>query len=179
MLQPWGQQPEAGCWGKHFPALLGKFNPLFWQLADSFSCSHGFTSAEPSTASQAPAPGQRPHQRGRARSAGAARRLASARGLETARFRASPLRQSCGTEPRPRSSGSAAWLDLAHLRQEEEEDSKAVVVLAGHRDSSPPSQPHRVQLILTVGQREGRIWPLIRAIAKLTALEWASLKGPP
>jgi len=53
-----------------------------------------------------------------------------------------------------------------------------VVVLAGHRDSSPPSQPHRAQPTLTTGLRGGRVWPLIRAIAKLTAVEWASLKGP-
>lgn len=136
------------------------------------------TSAELSTASQALVSGQRPHQHGRARSAGAARGLASACELDTARFKASPSCQPCGTEPGSSSSGSAAWLDLARLWQKEEA-SKAVVWPAGHWDSSRPLQPHRAQPILTVGQRGGRIWPLIRAIAKLTGLEWVSLKGPP
>ena len=124
--------------------------------------------AKPSVTSQAPMPGQRPHQRGRAR---------SACGLETARFRALPSRRPRSTEPGSSSSRSATWLDLARLRQEEE-DGEAVVVPPGHWDSSPASQSHRAQPILTVGQRRGRIRPLIRAIAKLTALEWASLKGP-
>lgn len=110
------------------------------------------------------------------RSTGAACGLARARGLETAHFRASPSRHPHSTEPGSNSSGSATWLDLARLQQEE--DGTAVVVRAGHWDSSPSLQPHRAQPILTVGQRGGRIRPLIRAIAKLTALEWASLKGP-
>lgn len=74
-----------------------------------------------------------------------------ARGLETARFRVSPSRQPRGTELGSSSSGSATWLGLAGLQQEEE-DGEAAVGPAVYQGSSPPSQPHRAQPILTVGQ---------------------------
>lgn len=83
-----------------------------------------------------------------------------------ARFRASPSRQPCSTEPGSSSSRSATWLVLAQQWQEKDSESVAVPLGTG------------TQSILTMCQHSGRMRPLIQAIAKLTASEWASLKGP-
>lgn len=98
-----------------------------------------------SVTSQVPAPGQRPQQQRMVRSAGVASEW------ETTRFRVSPSQQPHGTELGSSSSGSATWLDLAGLQQEEE-DGEAVVGSAVYQGSSPLSQPHRAQPILTMGQ---------------------------
>lgn len=98
-----------------------------------------------SVTSQAPATGQRPQQQRMVRSAGVAS------GWETTHFRVSPSQQPHGTELGSSSFGSATWLDLAVLQQEEE-DGEAAVGSAVYQGSSPPSQPHRAQPILTVGQ---------------------------